>query len=153
GKDEEILRRNREVAERLTAAIDRGGTKVHLVFASSTHIDRDTTYGESKRQTGAFLAKWAEAGGHALTSLVFPHVFGEGGKPKHNSVVSTFCDAIARGEEPRILNDGLLELLHAQSAAEAVLRALDEGSRGQVRVPGRPMRVSELRDRLSAIAL
>jgi len=75
GKDEEILQRNREVAERLATAIDRGGRRAHLVFASSTHIDRDTTYGESKRQCGAFFAKWAEAGAHSFTSLVLPHVF------------------------------------------------------------------------------
>jgi UDP-2-acetamido-2,6-beta-L-arabino-hexul-4-ose reductase len=82
-------------------------------------------------------------------------VFGEGGKPRHNSVVSTFCDALARAEAPKVIQDGPLELLHAQSAGEAILRAIaaEDRSVGEVRVPGRPMRVSELLERLSSIAV
>jgi UDP-2-acetamido-2,6-beta-L-arabino-hexul-4-ose reductase len=151
GKDEEILRRNREVAERLTAAVDKSKKPIHLVFASSTHIDRDTTYGASKRLCDAFFARWAEARGHAFTSLVLPHVFGESGKPNHNSVVSTFCHKLARAEEPEVTGDTPLELLHAQSAAEAILRAIEDRRSGQVRVPGSSMRVRELLSALQSI--
>lgn len=151
GSDEDILARNRAVAERLTAAIDLGGKSVHLLFASSTHIERDTAYGASKRACDAHFARWAEARGHTFTSLVLPHVFGEGGRPFHNSVVATFAHQLARGERPAITADGMLELLHAQAAAGEVWKAIETKAIGSIRVEGRAMRVSALLDLLSGI--
>lgn len=152
GEDRLILQRNQEIAERLVAAVDRSGRRVNLVFASSTHIDRDTAYGESKRRSEAFFSQWAARGGHTQTSLVLPNVFGEGGRPKYNSVVATFCDALTRGEKPEIIADTELSLLHAQGAAEVIWRSITEPQGGRVRVGGRPMRVIELADVLSSMA-
>lgn len=152
GDDHDILRRNQEVAERLTASINAVGGRVHLLFASSTHIYRDTSYGESKRRSEAFFNRWSALHGHTVTNVVFPNIFGESGKPRHNSVVSTFSDALANGGAPHIIVDGQLDLLHAQSAARELIRLMDELRGGQVRIHGRPMRVGELAELLSAMA-
>lgn len=163
GSSEEILSRNRAIDDRLTAAIDdardaresrvanQEARPFHLVFASSTHIERDTPYGEAKRRSDAHFASFAEARGHTYTSVVFPHIYGEGGRPLHNSVVSTFCHQLARGEEPVLQIDSPLDLVHAQKAAFAIIAVLDAKRSGRARVSGRPMRVSELLTRLREI--
>ena len=55
-----------------------------------------------------------------FTSLILPHVFGEGSRPFYNSAVATFCHQLANGESPRIIEDRQLELLHVQRLAEHI---------------------------------
>jgi UDP-2-acetamido-2,6-beta-L-arabino-hexul-4-ose reductase len=144
GPSDEMRARNRELDERLTAAIGAATRPLHLIFASSTHIERDTAHGEAKRRSDAHFAGFTGVRGHPYTSLVFPHIFGEGGRPNHNSVVSTFCHTLAIGGEPVIIVDNPLELLHAQSAAAEIIKAIESRASGHLRVTGRPMGVSKL---------
>lgn len=145
GDGEDILRENHAIDERLTAALDAAGRVIPLIYVSSTHIERDSPYGEAKRRSEAHFARWAEARGAAKTSIVFPNLFGEGGRPFHNSVTSTFCHQIVRGEEPTIIVDADLELIHAQAAAAEIEGVIQSGATGVRRPAGRRMRVSEIR--------
>lgn len=144
GDESEIERVNVDLARRLVEALDETGARPQVVFASSTHVDRDTAYGRSKRAAAALFEKWAGKSGGTFTNLVLPHVFGEGGRPFYNSVVSTFCYQLAKGDEPRIDLDGELNLMHAQDVAQLCLDAIDEPGMGERRPDGIPIRVSEL---------
>jgi UDP-2-acetamido-2,6-beta-L-arabino-hexul-4-ose reductase len=147
GDDGEIERTNIALAERIVEHLDRAGSVPHIIYASSIHEDRDTPYGRSKRRAGEILQR---AGG-VLTWLTLPHVFGEGGRPFYNSVVSTFCHQLARRETPRIQVDGDLELVHAQQVADVVLTQL-QAREPRVRVKGVGLTVSELLARLGTLA-
>ncbi|HLM76381.1 MAG TPA: NAD-dependent epimerase/dehydratase family protein [Polyangiaceae bacterium] len=144
GEGEEILRVNKEIDERLTSALDAAGRPIPLVFASSTHVERATPYGEAKRRSEAHLARWAEARGAPKTSLLFSNIFGEGGRPFHNSVVATFCHQVARGLEPTIFTDAELTLIHAQDAAGEIIEAMEGGGPNVRRPGGTRKRVSEI---------
>lgn len=152
GPEDEVEAVNVALADALVDALDSAGAKPALVFASSTHVERDTAYGRAKRTAAQRLGAWADRRGAPLTTLVLPHVFGEGGRPFHNSVVATFCHQLARGETPTIDSDGDLELLHAQEVADLVLEAIATRCCGTQRPTGRRLRVSELLDRLRALA-
>ena len=152
GDDSEILRVNAALAEELTAACDSTGARPHIVYANSTHSARETTYGRSKRRAAETLASWAERMGTRFTDLVLPNLFGEHGRPFYNSAVATFCHQLAHGETARIFDDIELELVHAQTAAEAMLGAIRDGTVGSVRVSGRRLLVSEALDRLREMA-
>ncbi|MGB0712418.1 MAG: NAD-dependent epimerase/dehydratase family protein [Gammaproteobacteria bacterium] len=151
GSDEEILELNPGLARRLTAACDARTVRPHIVFSSSTHIDRDTAYGESKRRTGDHFATWSRTHGARFANLVLPHVFGEGGRPDYNSVVSTFCHRLANDGAAEIQSDGDVELFHAQRVAELAWDVIREGREGTLRPEGTPMKVSELLRRLTLI--
>jgi UDP-2-acetamido-2,6-beta-L-arabino-hexul-4-ose reductase len=151
GGEAELERANVRLAERLVACAERAGAVPAVVFSSSTHVDRDTPYGRSKRRAGEVLLEWAGRVGGRATVLVLPHVFGEGGRPFYNSVVSTFCHQLAGGEQPAIQADGQLELLHAQDFARIALEAVVARDSGVRRVHGEPLRVGELLDRLQAM--
>lgn len=144
GDDAEIEATNIDLTSALIAACERASHRPHIFFASSTHVMRDTAYARSKRECTRLLAAWAARTGAPFTNLILPHIFGEGGKPFYNSVVSTFCHQLARGETPEIINDGELELVHAQEVAEKIMGLVHEPVTGDVRVTGVPMKVSEL---------
>ena len=95
--------------------------------------------------TKAF-SEWASSVGAEFSNLVLPHVFGEHGKPFYNSVVSTFCYQLAKGEKPQILSDTTLDLMHAQEVSDQVRGLLLPGSRKQqeLRPRGRAVTVSGL---------
>jgi UDP-2-acetamido-2,6-beta-L-arabino-hexul-4-ose reductase len=59
GDEREIRRVNVDLAERLVAACEAARAAPHIVFANSTHAERDTAYGGSKRAAANALAEWA----------------------------------------------------------------------------------------------
>lgn len=152
GDDDEIEQANPQIAQMLIDAMEREGVTPHVLYSSSTHIERDTPYGRSKRRAGELLEQWSERCDSAFANFVLPHVFGEMGKPFYNSVVSTFSYLVARGEAPAIDQDGALELVHAQECALQMLDAIEHGTTGRIRVEGKPMRVSEMLERLQSMA-
>lgn len=144
GDEAEVARTNVRLTEELIAALEATGSRAHVLFSSSTHIERDTPYGASKREAARLLAEWAERSGSRFTEAVLPGVFGEGGKPFYNSVVATFCHQLAHGEEPTVDGDGEIEQIHAQEVSRRLWRMVQEGERGRVRVEGRRLTVREL---------
>lgn len=68
-----------------------------IVFVSSTQTDTDTPYGKSKQEAERIIADYARAGGYA-TVFRLCGVYGKWCRPNYNSVVATWCDAIARGK-------------------------------------------------------
>lgn len=153
GDESVVESTNVELAVRLIEALEHVLTRPRLVFANSTHHDRDTGYGRGKRTAAALLAGWADRSGVPFQNLIFPHVFGEFQRPFYNSVVATFCNQLARHEQPRIDVDNRIELLHAQDAAERIVRAIEDPEGRDIRVDGAPIMVSELLDRLARMAI
>lgn len=140
------------LTEQLIKAMNEAGRTPIVVFASSTHIDRNTPYGRSKRAATLLLKQWADQTGGRLANVIFPHVFGEAGKPFYNSVVSTFCYQLSVGNQPSIENDGDLDLLHAQEVASIIVECARNGVSREVRPHGARLRVSQLLARLSELA-
>lgn len=148
GSDEEVGQGNLELARRLAATYINQGSHARIIYLNSTHIDRGTVYGDAKAESAAILAKAATEN---FVDLVLPNVFGEGGKPFYNSVVSTFCHQIANELELTINDDASLEVIHAQDVADEILRHLELNVGGQLRLPGLKTSVVELANSLRNI--
>lgn len=144
GDEAEIEATNLDLASTLVAALRKQGNATDIVYSNSTHQDLDTPYGRSKRGAADLFVAWAQESGSNFSNIVFPNVFGEGGRPYANSVVSTFCYQLARSETPEIIVDGNLELLHAGEAAELILQSAFERSNEVVKPTGMNMTVSQL---------
>lgn len=143
GDDREIEQVNVQLTERLVTACQEERVAPHVLLANSTHCDRDTAYGRSKRRSAELLAAWASDCGARFTNLVIPNIYGEGGRPFYNSVVATFCHQLAAAEEPRILQDAQLELVHAQTVARRIVDVIEQRKSGELRLAGDRMSVSE----------
>jgi UDP-2-acetamido-2,6-beta-L-arabino-hexul-4-ose reductase len=148
GEESVVAQTNVLLANQLIAALETAGSAAHVLFSSSTHIDRDTAYGASKRQVAENLDAWAGRSGGAFSNVVLPNVFGESGKPFYNSVVSTFCHQITCGETPTIQQDAELNQLHSQAVARIFWDATRQKLLGELRPNGQRIHVSGLLEKI-----
>jgi UDP-2-acetamido-2,6-beta-L-arabino-hexul-4-ose reductase len=154
GEDAIVEGGNVSAADHLVAGLLRVGSSPRLVFGNSRQVGKPTPYGRGKARATEILADWAERAGAPYVDVVFPNLYGEGGKPDYNSVVATFCYRLATGAgEPKIDIDRELDLLHAQDAAAVLMEHLGDSSAGKVvRPAGTPVAVSEILRRLEDLA-
>jgi UDP-2-acetamido-2,6-beta-L-arabino-hexul-4-ose reductase len=148
---EEVKQGNVNLARELVDALKSSGVKPQIVYASTTHIERDSAYGVGKRHAAEILGEWAAGNGAAFTNLVIPHVFGEQCRPFYNSATATFCYQIANGLEPAVENNAQLELLHAQDVCTAIMEAVEERTDGSIRLNGHPITVVEALDKIRVL--
>lgn len=158
GEDFEISSTNIALTQALITACEQVRRTPHILFASSSHAvlsnhgKVDSAYSQSKRECTRLFTEWALKNQALFTNLIMPHVFGEHGKPFYNSVVSTFCYQLAAGEIPAIINDGKLELVHAQRVAQDILAFIHARRTGDAAILGTAMTVRELLAKLSGFA-
>ncbi|MCB9427715.1 MAG: SDR family oxidoreductase [Actinobacteria bacterium] len=143
----EIERVNPWLAEQLVASMERTGRAIPVVYGNSVHALGDSVFGVSKRKAADILRE-----GTDLVDVVMPNIFGEHGVPNYNSVVATFCHALVAGETPQVVDDKPLPLVHVGTIADLLLDQALSPTPGQVEVAGRPTMVSEVAERLTAIA-
>ena len=152
GADGELEATNIGLTEALIAACQRMSVSPHILHSSSTHVERDTAYGRSKRVSAELLRAWSKQSGAKFTNIILPHVFGEFGKPFYNSVVSTFCHQIAGAEIPKIIDDSNLELVHTQDVAQLFYKSIVEGDCSELRLQGVPITVEKLLSKIVKMA-
>lgn len=134
---------NVELAELLAAGLARLADPPRVVYSNSSHADRETPYGQAKAAAATVLRRWEFA------DVVLPNLFGECGRPRYNSAVATFCEAVITGSPCNVDREGRTELLHAQDAAAALLRHVDGPMEERERVAGQPITIPDLYERLA----
>lgn len=144
GDDAEVSATNIALTEKLLGACDAVKARPQLVFSSSTHIYRGTPYGNSKKRCAELLKAWAAANKTVFTNLILPNIFGESGRPFYNSAVSTFCFQLANGQEPEIIKDAEIEILHAQRVAREIFALIKKPVDGELSPAGSKILVSGL---------
>ena len=112
--------------KKLIAALENTDSKAHVIFASTTHEKREGDYYASKRDGQKLFRQWAEKNGGKFTAMVMPNTFGPYGKPFFNSVISTFCYKVARGEKAEIIVDAPVELIYVHELCEEFYKVIKE---------------------------
>ncbi len=150
--DDTIRRVNPWLAEQLVAGLQLLDRPVPVVYGNSVHADGDSIFGMAKREAAGILARYGAESGATVTDVVLPNIFGEWGRPFHNSVVATFSHQLARGESPRIEIDRELPLLHVQRAADVLLAAAASPKGGRVDPAATTMSVTEVLEQIATMA-
>ena len=132
GDDTAVENGNAQLAHVLVSALRRTGSGATVVYANTTHADRDTPYGRGKARAATVLQGWADEAGARFVDVRLPNLFGEHGRPDYNSVVATFCRRLADDGIPHVTGDAEINLLHVQAAAAHLLAA----ARGGMPAPG-----------------
>jgi len=137
GNDDEIYNTNIELTNKLVSTLKAIDKKPHVLFASSTQIDRDNAYGRSKKEGAKILEQWSKQTSAPVTILVIPNVFGDSGRPFYNSVVATFCYQITHNEEPTIITDAEINLIYINELTEFITNKIKNPPSGyeMVRIP------------------
>lgn len=124
--DAALLQGNVAAAEQLTEALTQVGNPCPVIVTSSVQASLqgryDNAYGRSKLQSEQVLFRYAAQSGANVTVLRLPGVFGKWCRPNYNSVVATFCHAIARGEPIAVCEEEReLELLYIDDVIDTLL--------------------------------
>jgi UDP-2-acetamido-2,6-beta-L-arabino-hexul-4-ose reductase len=102
-------------------------SKAHVLFSSSTQESFDNPYGKSKKEGREILKSCAERSGGKFTGLVIPNVFGPFGHPYYNSVIATFSHQLTHGEEPKLNDDKVLNLIYVGELTRVIADAIKGG--------------------------
>ena len=149
-EDEQVLYdTNLRLVDRLLEALSRKQVTPHLIFSSSTHIERDSLYGRSKKLGGEKLIEWGRQNGAVVSNMVIPNVFGPFCQPKYNSVVATFCHRLAHDLEPEVHQDSRLGLIYVQELVEEMARLIENPVAGTLYIEApHQLGLMDLADRL-----
>ncbi len=122
---DEFVTGNAGLTENLCQALVRSESQVPFILSSSTQVECDNPYGNSKRDAESAVWRYADHTGASVYVYRLPNVFGKWCKPYYNSAVATFCHNIARGL-PIKINDGNapLTLVYVDDVVNEFLRVL-----------------------------
>lgn len=102
-----------------------------VIFASSIQAGLQgrfagSAYGMSKKRAEELLLEYHRETGARVMICRFPNVFGKWCRPNYNSVVATFCSAVAN-DLPYTVNDPetVLDLIYIDDLADAILDMLE----------------------------
>ncbi|VEF49042.1 NAD-dependent epimerase/dehydratase [Bacillus freudenreichii] len=93
----EFVKGNINLTEHIIRTLRKIDRKPIIVMSSSVQAANQTPYGKSKKKAEEILEKYAQETDHKQVFIYrLTNVFGKWGKPKYNSVVTTFCYNISR---------------------------------------------------------
>ncbi len=124
---DEIYRTNLNLVKSLVLALESVDSKAHILFSSSTQEMYDNPYGRSKKEGREILQAWAEKSGAKFTGFVIPNVFGPFGHPYYNSVIATFSHQLTHGEEPKLNDDKVLNLIYVGELIRVIGDTIKDG--------------------------
>ena len=126
----EYMKGNFEFGEKLLDFLIKHGNSAPVMLASSIQASLDgrysgSLYGESKLAGEELLFDYSEKTGSKVLVYRFPNLYGKWCRPNYNSVVATFCDAIANGRDFHVDDPNTeLDLLYIDDLIAALLDAL-----------------------------
>ena len=126
----EFMEDNRGFGEMLLDLLEHHDNKCPVMFSSSVQASLEgryagSLYGESKLAGEELLFDYEERTGAPVLVYRFPNLYGKWCRPRYNSAVATFCDAIANEREFTVNDPSVeLELLYIDDLVTAMLDAL-----------------------------
>lgn len=126
----EFMQGNFGFASELLSLLELHGNSCPVMLASSTQASLEgryagSAYGESKLAGEELFFDYSERTGAPVLVYRFPNLYGKWCRPRYNSAIATFCDAIANGRTYEVNDSSLeLELLYVDDLVEEMLGAL-----------------------------
>ncbi len=111
----------------LLEALVKYSPHAKFIFSSSIRAQlQNDVYGISKRIAEELIIGYAKKYGFSVGLLRFSNLYGAGGMPFYNSVISTMMHQIKQGETIAIHGDGSQErdYLYVQDAVTAIIAAI-----------------------------
>lgn len=126
----EFMEGNRGFGETLLDLLGHHDNKCPVMLSSSVQASLEgryagSLYGESKLAGEELLFDYEKRTGAPVLVYRFPNLYGKWCRPRYNSAVATFCDAIANEREFTVNDPSVeLELLYIDDLVTAMLDAL-----------------------------
>ena len=85
--------------ESICSILKNNFKKTKIIYASSTQVKLNNSYGKSKLKAEKILLNYKKKTGAHVLIYRLPNVFGKWSKPYYNSAVATFCHQVHREEK------------------------------------------------------
>lgn len=125
---------NYDFTKSLLELLKRHHNACPVMYASSSHAEMNTSYGESKRAGEQLMFDYAEETGERVLVYRFPQIFGKWCQINYNSEVGTFCYNVANDipfevDKP----DEILNLVFVDDVVDELINSLtcDEFRQGK----------------------
>lgn len=123
---EEFTKGNVGFTETLCNALAMHQNDAPIFVSSSIQATLDNEYGKSKREGETVLIKHMETTGAKVWIYRFSNLFGKWSRPNYNSVIATWCHAIARNEPIQINDRAItLNLMYIDDVVLELVRAIN----------------------------
>ena len=128
---DDFMKGNFGFATELLDTLKKYKNKATVMLSSSIQATmagrfENSEYGRSKKAGEELFFRYAQETKARVLVYRFPNLFGKWCRPNYNSVVATFCDAIANDKEYTVNNpDTELELLYIDDLVNEMLDALE----------------------------
>lgn len=113
------------MSQKIIDALNGSKKNIHLIFASSTQENNDSSFGRSKKKCMTLFDEWSKLSGSFFTSLVIPNIFGPFCKPNYNSFISTFSHKLIHDENPVINVDAKIDLLYITDLINSIFNCIE----------------------------
>lgn len=126
----EFMEGNMGFGETLLGLLEHHGNKCPVMLSSSVQASLEgryagSPYGESKLAGEELLFDYEERTGAKALVYRFPNLYGKWCRPRYNSAVATFCDALANGRDFQVNDPSVeLELLYIDDLVTSMLDVL-----------------------------
>jgi UDP-2-acetamido-2,6-beta-L-arabino-hexul-4-ose reductase len=121
----EFYEGNTDLTLHLVELLKSKGLSVPIIYASSIQAELDNDYGKSKKQAEDLILDY----GRGSLIYRFHNVFGKWCRPNYNSVVATFCNNIANGQDISIDDkDKEIELIYIDDIAYEFKKIITGGA-------------------------
>lgn len=122
----ENFENNYTFTNELLQSLKKHGNKAPILFSSSYQAKLTNLYGQSKKRAENILFDYGVEQKVEVFVYRLPGVFGKWCRPHYNSVVATFCDAIAKGQPVKVDDaDAQVNLVHIDDVMEEFINALN----------------------------
>lgn len=126
----EFMEGNFGFASTLLETLERHGNRCPVMLSSSAQASlsgrfEGSAYGESKLAGEGLFREYSDRTDAPVLIYRFPNLYGKWCRPRYNSAVATFCDAIANGRSYTVNDPSVeLELLYIDDLVDEMLGAL-----------------------------
>jgi hypothetical protein len=150
--DEAVYKQNMIINHYLLSMLTPLETKPSIVFLSSTHVEKKTGYGLSKKHAGDLFVKYAKENNVMSLNVITPNVFGPYANINYTSVVANFCDSLILTYKPVITNGAFVSLLYVKDLLECIDKSISNKT-GFLYPKGVTIEVSALYQLLQKLSL
>lgn len=132
-------KKNYIFTKQICDVLKKKNKKTRLIFTSTSHVNKKTPYGVSKKKSEQELIKLSKKNVD-LYIYRLTNIFGKWSKPFYNSVVATFCHQIANNKKIDILNNEKIKFVYIDDLINNFIKIIKKNNIKKVFQEVRPQK-------------
>ena len=122
----EFMEGNFGFTDTLLGKLKEHHNKAPIMISSSIQAALDNDYGKSKKAGEDLIFKYGKENDVDIYVYRFPNLFGKWCRPNYNSVIATFCNNVATGQDITVNDESKeLTLAYIDDVCEELIRCLN----------------------------